>query len=611
MFRGDAATAFVPDWLKCERFRDSIWSYIPKVLAESAVKTEHKKDDIVELAVAWAPKDYSGANWNALLFRNFVNRALDESVESVEGEVYRAAVNLGRHDKYGRYKDKLAAAVSDIKMYARAMRLYDFLREMKQIRYAAMLTDGQIATGTHVAPKCTGRFLNTDTMFSSSGNIVFEEFKPLGIEHRGGYVVLDINSQEVSPYYRMRESKSGYNLHFFLDDEMRVSTTMGFLSVESKLCGSAGQGYYTLVGYETEFTTNDTARSLGYGGFSVPDVFFGDDTQPCKFCANVRFSDLRPLAITPQVNDGLGRHPLLEPTSNFLNPVAEYFQISCQEMPLGARKFTFRPQAVLANWMADIAKDEEYIKGKARIKMLIYGDNADEPDYFQYLDFPFTEFSVSSKDGNAKGRGQGVEFKTEGSKAVLYLAEYEGWKKDRKWTEKPEFDQGDTRNLVSFSQAASTFYNFNFSEAQSFVYALAVCEEKLLHERSSPYTFLKCLERVCGCNFFEMDISYLYQCAGVAKRLHDKITNFANSLNNPRLEGFTLKFFDDVCELSRLREERCSINVLPRQGMMLLLSPADTKLWNEKIKSGLPATLGGLSVTKAHRELRKFLRLPW
>ena len=79
------------------------------MLAESAVKTEHKKDDIVELAVAWAPKDYSGANWNALLLRNFVNRALDEGVKSVEGEVYRAAVNLGRHDKYGRYKDKLAA----------------------------------------------------------------------------------------------------------------------------------------------------------------------------------------------------------------------------------------------------------------------------------------------------------------------------------------------------------------------------------------------------------------------------------------------------------------------------------------------------------------------
>ena len=305
---GDTVAAFVPDWLKCERFRDSIWSYVPKALAESAVKTEHKKDDIVELAVAWAPKDYSGANWNALLLRNFVNRALDDGVKSVEGEVYRAAVNLGRHDKYGRYKDKLAAAVIDIKIYARAMRLYDFLREMKQIRYAAMLTDGQIATGTHVAPKCTGRFLNTDTMFSSSGNIVFEEFKPLGIEHRGGYVVLDINSQEVSPYYRMREPKSGYNLHFFLDDEMRVSTTMGFLAAESKLCDGTGQGYYTLAGCETEFTTNDTARSLGYGGFSAPDVFFGDATQPCKFCANVRFSDLRPLAITPQVNDGLGGH---------------------------------------------------------------------------------------------------------------------------------------------------------------------------------------------------------------------------------------------------------------------------------------------------------------
>ena len=99
--------------------------------------------------------------------------------------------------------------------------------------------------------------------------------------------------------------------------------------------------------------------------------------------------------------------------------------------------------------------------------------------------------------------------------------------------------------------------------------------------------------------------------AGVARRLFDKVKNFANSLNNPRLEGFTLKFFNDVGELSHLREERCSINVLPRQGMMLLLSPADTKLWDDRIKLGLPAALGGLFVIKAHRELREFLRLPW
>ena len=598
MFRGDTAAAFVPDWLKCERFRDSIWSYVPKALAESAVKTEHKKDDIVELAVAWAPKDYSGANWNALLLRNFINRALDESVESVEGEVYRAAVNLGRHDKYGRYKDKLAAAVSDIKIYARAMRLYDFLREMKQIRYATMLKEGRIATGTRVAPKCTGRFLNTDTMFSSSGNIVFEEFKPLGIEHRGGYVVLDVNSQEVSPYYRMREPKSGYNLHFFLDDEMRVSTTMGFLAAESKLCDGTGQGYYTLAGCETEFTTNDTARSLGYGGFSVPDAFFGDGTQPCKFCANVRFGDLRPLAITPQVNDGLGRHPLLDPTSNFLKPVAEYFQISCQEMPLGARKFTFRPQAVLANWMADIAKDEGYIKGKARIKMLIYEDNAEEPDYFQYLDFPFTAFSVSSKDGNAKGVGLDVEFKTEGSKVVLYLAEYEGWEKERKWTEKLEFDQGDTRNLTYMISIINNG-NVPALTGSETIECLASCIQRYCCPGRRKILFWYSCR--CGCQYH----------AKIARNLHDKITNFANSLNNPRLEGVTLKFFDDVCELSRTREERCRINVPARQGMMLLLSPADTKLWNEKIKSGLPAALGGLSVIKAHRELREFLRLPW
>lgn len=133
-------------WLDDEKFESSIWGYIRNTIARYATsdrlflpKDALKLGDVDFLDSCGSASfyRYSGANWNAFLFKNCIKRALlseysaDDLGDCLVDKTAELLRTSGCFIQNVKFLDKLRDAVRDIKIYARALKLTEYLKELK------------------------------------------------------------------------------------------------------------------------------------------------------------------------------------------------------------------------------------------------------------------------------------------------------------------------------------------------------------------------------------------------------------------------------------------------------------------------------------------------
>ncbi|MBR1479750.1 MAG: hypothetical protein IJ599_02525, partial [Alphaproteobacteria bacterium] len=100
------------------------------------------KDDIIKIAVD-NPAKFSDANWNALLLKTSINRMFD-SVVPEEEEIDAAAEIIRKSEDYGKYWTNAQQTISDVKIYSRALRLVELIRDIKDNRHEQTFNDPEV-----------------------------------------------------------------------------------------------------------------------------------------------------------------------------------------------------------------------------------------------------------------------------------------------------------------------------------------------------------------------------------------------------------------------------------------------------------------------------------
>jgi hypothetical protein len=148
-------------WLDDKKYESSIWEYIKNELADNAVKLECNVNEVVCFKRDFSFAAYNGSNWNAFIVKNCINRALSkETSEKKLGDALidetaaflksqsRAYISDKESivEKCADFGEQIDAAVRDIKIYARDLELYDYLKRLKELRtetYLEALTENQ------------------------------------------------------------------------------------------------------------------------------------------------------------------------------------------------------------------------------------------------------------------------------------------------------------------------------------------------------------------------------------------------------------------------------------------------------------------------------------
>ncbi|MBR1479615.1 MAG: hypothetical protein IJ599_01810, partial [Alphaproteobacteria bacterium] len=213
-----ARKSSAPSWIKSGykggKFKSSIWSYIPSVVAEYAIEKNSlfrstkwvSLDNLDEQLQNENPKledvytMYSGSNWNAFVFRNLMLNALRNDVgwfkkeqkafgQKQVGEDFLTGMVdcLKTYDELKGFSSELDRALADIKIYARDLQLYDYFQSVKEIiwkgdyRKALRQTadDPAVVSGLDIAPGMKGSFYfdKTGGHDTLCGFVEFEDFK--------------------------------------------------------------------------------------------------------------------------------------------------------------------------------------------------------------------------------------------------------------------------------------------------------------------------------------------------------------------------------------------------------------------------------------------------
>ncbi|MBR1479499.1 MAG: hypothetical protein IJ599_01180 [Alphaproteobacteria bacterium] len=194
-----------PEWLddnyKKGFYESSIWDYVRKVVADNAVEFNQNKDDIIKIA-ANNPAKFGGANWNAFLLKNSINRMFDKRVLPSEYVIDAAAEAIRKNKDYGKYWTNFEQTVSDVKLYSRALRLVELIRDIKDNRHE------QTFNGPEVNRACFENYKDKNAA-RLTGNAVLEwDFGTSDGSKRGIFAKAKINDpafengenkEEVSP----------------------------------------------------------------------------------------------------------------------------------------------------------------------------------------------------------------------------------------------------------------------------------------------------------------------------------------------------------------------------------------------------------------------------
>ncbi|MBQ7524525.1 MAG: hypothetical protein IJT08_02875, partial [Alphaproteobacteria bacterium] len=136
-----------PEWLndnyKKGFYESSIWDYVRKVVADNAVEFNQNKDDIIKIA-ANNPAKFGGANWNAFLLKNSINRMFDKRVLPSEYVIDAAAEAIRKNKDYGKYWTNAQQTISDVKIYSRALRLIELIKDIKDNRHEQTFNDPEV-----------------------------------------------------------------------------------------------------------------------------------------------------------------------------------------------------------------------------------------------------------------------------------------------------------------------------------------------------------------------------------------------------------------------------------------------------------------------------------
>ena len=187
-----------PKWIQSDnaKFEESIVGYIPKVLADATVgrgrfaSDRLKKNEVILLDHDPKNREYSGANWNSTVFLNFVAGTYLMNFDIASGKpaylIDDAGVeNVGKtlqeqlFKKYNAdYTGQIARAVSDVKIYANRLNLYNFISSMCDIKNSKMPVPEEINAAklpdlsNYLAPNCSGWF----DELSKIGEFSFEAY---------------------------------------------------------------------------------------------------------------------------------------------------------------------------------------------------------------------------------------------------------------------------------------------------------------------------------------------------------------------------------------------------------------------------------------------------
>ena len=284
-------------------FADSIWEYISDVLAQNAVST-HDMNSIIHIRSNDYNK-YCGANWNAFLFKNFINRALDSrtAIEKLNSSLITETAEFLCNNGLVSYREALFGtpgtdnkisngAVRDINIYARALKLFDYLKKLRNILGG---------TSSDAAPGISGKFdeekkcgtLTFNEFFPRSGGAICDERNKLRMTIGAGIPCSDpmicetekglikLNSQ--MKVVATKELPENWNaLPKFL-----TSRTLCF---ENGLFNSVNN-YQTHLSHDPGFTTFDCVTAHSYHAVS-----------PTTFSIDVPLSELQPDGIALDTN---------------------------------------------------------------------------------------------------------------------------------------------------------------------------------------------------------------------------------------------------------------------------------------------------------------------
>ncbi|MBR1479942.1 MAG: ubiquitin carboxyl-terminal hydrolase [Alphaproteobacteria bacterium] len=144
-----------PKWIQSDnaKFEESIVGYIPKVLADATVgrgrfaSNRLKKNEVILLDHDPKNREYSGANWNSVMMLNLIAasylgnfaRDAEKTAHFLSDEEVKSVGNILQGQlltKYGvDYTEEIGRAISDIKIYANRLNLYNFISSMCAIKY--------------------------------------------------------------------------------------------------------------------------------------------------------------------------------------------------------------------------------------------------------------------------------------------------------------------------------------------------------------------------------------------------------------------------------------------------------------------------------------------
>ncbi|MBR1479461.1 MAG: hypothetical protein IJ599_00985 [Alphaproteobacteria bacterium] len=342
-------------WFENEKFRKSIWDYVANALAENSVKN-HNKNEVIHIK-STEYNLFSGANWNALLLKNFINRALDASVSVIDENLVDETASFLLCAECSGYTTALLGtpedgqkngAVGDIKIYAKALGLYDYLKDMKAI----------IAKNSpNIAPKVSGKFDKS----RKTGTLEFQDFRP----KLNGTDILDTGE-------KLRLTiDHGVPSHFCYTRNRMVTLDYTRLSVSElkfpdflarKGILVADGMAMSISGYETEYVN---CPIYSYSSLDVPCAHTYEACFPAPFAADIPIGDITlPDDMTKKSKKF--QISMQSLASSFISKTDEGYLADC-------KTFALKPQWIFARDFPENAGKSQYVlKSNAKANVVVY-----------------------------------------------------------------------------------------------------------------------------------------------------------------------------------------------------------------------------------------------
>ena len=130
------------EWYKSEQYSDSIYNVIANAIADCKLRQNEfrqpePKDGIVEFEAMPDKVGYTGENWNASVLWNFLAEAINNSLNTEVKDKFSKECIKAVGARIAKYytdiegiEDLVNKAVNDIKEYAAALGLYDYLSDL-------------------------------------------------------------------------------------------------------------------------------------------------------------------------------------------------------------------------------------------------------------------------------------------------------------------------------------------------------------------------------------------------------------------------------------------------------------------------------------------------